>query len=331
MQPEKRLLIETDNPNFTPFEKIPLEFRNLIIPAAAVFYNHDDEYDMICQNIRIKEFSIWMHEVFAMENIILAPQSEREILALHFMASGETTAEILDRGPYKMAGKEMNLFKLGTEKHKAPMKRGDTMFSFHINMLPATLPKLAEIHPELQQLAAKEITTSIGPINTKPYQINLACYRLINEICQCRYLEMHADVFLYRCCIDLFINFAHQDNATGKANATKEYAQEMHDILKEALDYIEESIGEEFSMAKMAYLLDVNAQQLRDAFENIYFITPEAYAFQRKMIHGYHLTVGTKATPEEIALDLGFKVNDNFTQLFESYFNCSFIAIRNAQ
>lgn len=328
--PEKVLRIETDDRNFTPYDEIPEEYRTLIIPAAGVFYTHDYEFDMVCQNVRLQEFSLWMHEIFAMEDLTLLPITCREIIALHFMAGGGgTNAEITDRGPYQLNGKEVNLFKLDAVFHEAPMKRGDAMFSFHINVLPDALPKLAERYPELEQLAKKKLMKGSGPLHDKPYKINLVCYNLIDDICHCRYIELLSDKFLFRCCLNLFINFANQDKLAHLPQIR--YSLEIQTTVKDVINYIMETPEDEFNLAKVAYLHDINAEELRTAFENINFISIEDFHHQRKMIHAFHMTVNTQAEPDEIASAICMKSAAEFLTLFESYFNSSFIAIRNAQ
>lgn len=327
--PEKILKIETDDTNFTPVEKIPEEYQHLIIPAAKVFYTHDYDFDMVCQCIRLGVFSLWMHEIFAMEAINLLPVTCREIVVLHFMAHGGTKAEIAQNGTYPLNGKEVNLFKLNSLFHEAPMKRGDEMFSFHINVLPQDLAALGEKHPELAQLAKKELMPGSGALQDRPYKINLVCNYLIKAINECKYIEMLAEKFLYRCCLDLFINFANQDKIAHLPNIY--YSDEMEYALKETVEYMIENVEEEFNLAKIAYHLDVNALELRTAFENTYQITLEAFDLQRKMIHAFQLTVGSKSSSDEIASSIAMTDTTKFINLFESYFDCSFIAVRNAQ
>ncbi|MBS0027566.1 hypothetical protein ACTJJ0_20170 [Chitinophaga sp. 22321] len=328
--PEKILKIETEDTNYTPFENIPEEYHGLLIPAAKYFYQHDYDFDMVCQCVRLEEFSLWMHEIFAMEDITLLPVTCKEIIALHFMAGGGgTKANIAGRGPYQLNGKEVNLFKLNTIFHEAPMKRGDAMFSFHINIVPGVLAKMALRYPELEQLANKKLMEGSGPLHDEPYKINLVCYNLINDICNCRYIGLLADKLLYRCCLDLFINFANQDRVAHlpKIHCTAE----MRYTLKEAVAYIMDNPEEEFNLAKIAYMLDINAEELSRAFENLHHITMKDFHLQRKMIHAFHMTVATSMEPDEIARAICMNSSEAFIHLFESYFNSSFIAIRNAQ
>jgi AraC-like DNA-binding protein len=327
--PEKILKIETEDCNFTPVEKVPEEYQHLLMPAAKVFYTHDYDFDMVCQCIRLGFFSLWTHEIFAMEALRLLPVTCKEIVVLHFMAHGGTKAEIAQNGSYPLNGKEVNLFKLNALFNEAPMKRGDEIFSFHINVLPEDLPKLGIKHPELAQLAKKELMKGSGPLQAKPYKINLVCNYLIKEITECRYIEMQAEKLMYRCCLDLFINFANQDKIAHLPNIY--YSDEMEDTLVETVEYIMDHVEEPFNLAKIAYHFDVRAQELRAAFENTYQITMEEFDLQRKMIHAFHMTVATKSSPEEIGEAICVPDTDQFIKMFESYFDCSFITVRRAQ
>ena len=327
--PGKVLRIETDDTDYTPIETIPEEYRNLVIPAASVFYTHDYDFDMLCQSIRLGPFSLWTHEVFAMENITLLPVTTKPIITLHFMAGSDVMAEITDNGPYKLSGKEVNLFKLDAAFHEAPMKRGDTLFSFHINVLPHVFSRLSRKHPELAQLTQKELTKGSGPLHDRPYKINKVCFEIIQQICGCRYIEMLADKFLYRNCLDLFINFANQDKVSHLPSP--KFDPEIMDAVPHAVQFLKENVGEEFNSAKMAYILDVNARELKSAFEAICFISAEQFHFQSKMYQAFKLIVNTKAAPNIIANAIGMRDTGEFIKKFEAYFDCSYIAVRNAQ
>ncbi|MBO9727324.1 MAG: helix-turn-helix transcriptional regulator [Chitinophaga sp.] len=327
--PEKILRIETDDQNYTPIEEIPEEYQHLIIPVSKIFFTSDYDFDMVCQVIRLGIFSIWMHEIYAMEAIKLLPVTCREIVVLHFMAHGSPKAEIADNGAYPLNGKEVNMFKLNARFNEAPMKRGDEMISFHINVLPADLPKLAEIHPDLAQLAKKELMAGSGPLQNRPYKLNLVCNYLIKQFIDCKYIGVAAEKLLYRCCVDLFINFANQDKIAHLPNAYN--ADEIDNILKKVVEYINTHTDDEFNLAKIAYIFDVNAKALYAGFENTYHITMEAFDRQCKMLYAFHSAVTTKAEAKDIARSIAMRSTAEFIRVFESYFNCSFITVRNAQ
>ncbi len=327
--PRIPLRIESDDMEFIPAENLPAEYAHLPIPTANISYRSDENAEVICQTVDLGDFTIRTHEVYAMENIMLIPHTQKEIFALHFMAGGEVAAELSDSGPYMMAKREMALFRLLPSRHKAIMKQWEVMFSFHIDILPETLTKLAAKHPELRELARKKLKPGSAPVNEDPYEINQACMNLIDEICNCKLVGHQAKTMMYRCCLDLYFNFAAQDKLADQP--IRVFPLYITEKLPAALEYLKIHTSEAFSMAKMSVLLDLTIQELREAFIDAYFMTPEAYHLQLQMLHAYKLAINSLATPEEIGKTIAMNNAEEFIVLFESYFNCSIVTIRNAQ
>ncbi|SEW53936.1 helix-turn-helix transcriptional regulator [Chitinophaga arvensicola] len=327
--PRIPLRIETDDMEFIPAENLPEEYSHLPILAAKISFLRNENADVICQTVELDDFTIRTHEVYAMENILLIPHTKKEIFALHFMAGGEIAAELSDSGPYMMCKREMALFRLLPSKHKAIMKQWEVMFSFHIDILPETLGRLAAKYPELQQLASKTLREVSAPVNQDPYEINQVCMNLIDEICNCKLVGHQAKVFMHRCCLELYFNFAAQDKLSSQP--MRIFPLYITQKLPDALIFLKQHTGEAFSMAKMAVTLDLTMQELREAFIDSYFMTPEAYHLQQQMLHAYKMAMNATCTLEEIGRSIAMNNVEEFIVLFESYFNCSIVTIRNAQ
>ncbi|MEC5146412.1 hypothetical protein [Chitinophaga sp. 212800010-3] len=329
--PKIVLRIESDDTNFTPNENIPVEFHHLFIAAAGAFFTQDDHATILCQTLKLNEFSLWTHEIFALDPIMLISKPCRDIFALHFMASSSIRAETKkkNKGPFMMNGREVNLFKLKGITHKTPLYDIEHLFSFHINITPEGLAKLAEKHPELQILAGKKIEPGSGPVNAQPYKMNPICQDIINRICQCKHVEQAGIVYLNRCCLNLYINFANQDKQG--VQPMRVYSKEIETALPAALEYLSTNLSETYSLAKMAYLLDVNAQALEAAFESTYFITPETYRWYCKMEFAFLSAVTSNTPPEDIAQQIGMSDLNEFIGAFNDYYNYSFFSLRNAQ
>ncbi|PSL48355.1 AraC-like DNA-binding protein [Chitinophaga niastensis] len=326
--PMKILWIEREDSDYTPIETVPSEFIPLILPYAGVYFNQDADCDTLSQNIKLPDFSIWSHEIYAHENIILAPQTPYQILALHFMEADGVVADISHRGLFLLNEKEVNLFNLHARFHTAQMEAGNVIFSFHVNILPASLPKLINKYPELQHLASMEIDTTSGPLNKKPYKISAACQELITAIYKCRLIEEQAKYYLHRCCIDLYINFARQDKLSGIINKV---SPAMRITLKAVFDHLKENIKEVFNINRLASLYEVPVTELKEAFEQMFFISPKAFAHQQKMMAAYSLVVKTKQQLSFIAEETGFKSWNALRKAFEAYYGYTPISVRNAQ
>lgn len=328
--PRIPLRIDEDDQDFISIESLPPEYQHLAMPAAKISFRSDDYVDIISQTIKFGRFTLRTHEVFNKEHpIMLVPYTKIELLALHFMAGGEIVAELTDQGPYMMAKREMTLFKLEPSAHKAPMNPWDNMFSFHINITPEDLKELALEYPELAAIVKKTSKKGSAPINAEPYHINLACTDLIDAICNCKFVGKQAEIFMHRCCLELYFNFAAQDKLEDEP--MRVFPLYVSEKLEASIKYLVNVTNEKFSMAKMAVLLDLGTQELREAFVNSFFMTPEHFHFQRQMIQAYGTVITSPDPPEKICTSIAMNNADEFTTLFESYFNCSIAIIRSSQ
>ncbi|MDR6567440.1 MULTISPECIES: hypothetical protein [Chitinophaga] len=328
--PRIPLRIDEDDQDFISIDSLPPEYQHLAMPAAKISFRSDDYVDIISQTIKFGRFTLRTHEVYNKEHaIMLIPYTKIELLALHFMAGGEVVAEITDNGPYMMAKREMTLFKLEPSAHKAPMKPWDNMFSFHINITPEDLAELALEYPELAAIVKKTGQKGSAPVNAEPYHINLACTDLIDAICNCKFVGKQAEVFMHRCCLELYFNFAAQDKLEDEP--MRVFPLYVSEKLEASIKYLINVTNEKFSMAKMAVLLDLGTQELREAFIDSFFMTPEHFHFQRQMIQAYGTVTTSAESLEKVCTSIAMNNVNEFTTLFESYFNCSIAIIRNSQ
>lgn len=328
--PRIPLRIDEDDQVFVTIESLPQEYQHLAMPAAKISFRSDDYVDIVSQTIKLGRFTLRTHEVYNKEqDIMLIPYTRIELLALHFMAGGEVVAEITDRGPYMMAKREMTLFKLEPSSHRAPMKAWDNMFSFHIDITPEDMTEMAKEYPELTTIAKKTSRKGSAPVNAEPYHINMACTELIDAICNCKFVGKQAEIFMHRCCLELYMNFAAQDEL--EEEPMRVFPLYVSEKLEDSIKYLVNTTNEKFSMAKMSVLLDLGIQELREAFIDSFYIAPERFHLQRQMMQAYSTAVTTAEPLEKICTSIAMNNVEEFTTLFESYFNCSIAIIRNSQ
>lgn len=326
---EKLLLIERDDNNYTPVSQIPEEYVRLLLPYFRAYFYQDDDCDMLCQHIRIKEFSIWGHDILAKNYIILKPRTPRHILALHYMHEDTIDAVIDHMGPFKLKAREVNLFSLHADFHSAALDRWNKIFSFHINVRPETLPELARKYPVLEHLAQMELGEMNGPLNTAPYQINDVCYNMLKRMFTCRYIELQAECYLYRCCVDLFQNFAIQD-AQFRMAANKN-AQPDKGLMKNVLSAINNNTRRPPTIKELAAQFNTTEAALNAGFEQVYATSLKDYLLQQRMYNIYDLMLKTRASLSSIALRNGYPNRRAMVADFTAYFEQDPVRIRNAQ
>jgi len=324
---EKLLLIERDDNNYTPVSAIPDEYLPLLLPYAGAYFYRDEDCDMLCQHIRVKEFSIWGHDIFAKNYIILNPRTPRHILALHYMHDDTIDAVIDHMGPFRLKEKEVNLFSLHSDFHSAALDRNNKVFSFHINISPDSLAALAASYPGLQHLAAFRLDDMNGPVNAAPYLINAVSAQLLHTIFNCRYIELQAECLLHRCCVDLYQNFALQDAQYRAGARPAPPADEMRDIFR----FIGQHSNERFTAKELAARFRLPESVMSDAFEQSFAISVADYMLQQRMMKAYNLLLHTKASLGNIAWKTGYPNRLSMIVDFVAYFRYDPVTIRNAQ
>ncbi|NLR62818.1 helix-turn-helix transcriptional regulator [Chitinophaga varians] len=325
--PERKiLLIERDDQYFTPLELIPDDFNDTVIPFARQYFKQDADCDMFCQNIKVRDFSIWHHEVLAKRNILLTPYSPRHILALHFNQADAVVANIHGRGDFNMIGRQICLFNLPEQMHTVPVIPGIQISSFHINIIPGCMGALVREFPELRGLLRKRISDQSEPLNQRDCTTNIAIQQLLDIIKECRLIEDQAECLLRRCCVAIFSNYLCQD-------ATPENIQRPVDdaTLVRVFQYLKDNVELESPLMHTAFLFNLPSAVLAGAFENMFYIPLEDFAFQQKMLRAYHLLVYKNITLAEIAHSIGLPDEQVFTIAFINYFHCDPLYIRNAQ
>lgn len=326
---EKLLLIERDEDNYTPVSEIPEEYMRLLLPYFHAHFYQDDDCDMLCQHVRIKEFSIWGHDILAKQYIILKPRTPRHILALHYMNEDTIDAVIDHVGPFKLKAKEVNLFSLHADFHSAALDRGNKIFSFHINVRPETLPELAKKYPVLQHLSQLDLAAMNGPLNAVPYQINDVCYKMLKRMFTCRYIELQAECYLYRLCVDLYQNFAVQDTQFRLSRGAR--GQQQNDMMRRIFGFIESNIRHPFTMKELAVRFNMTEAALNKDFESTYATSLGDYILQQRMYNVYEMMLRTKGSLSSIAWRTGYPNRRAMVADFITYFEHDPVRIRNAQ
>jgi AraC-like DNA-binding protein len=326
--PEKLFYIEREEPSYIPVAAIPEEYFQLILPYAGVYFERDEHCDMLSQHIQIGPFSFWIQETYANADLILCPFTPSPTWALHFMYETSVNVELYENISFSLEEKECNLFNLVSDLHKVPMEDGQKLTSCHINILPEALRALAIEHPRLRRLAGKKPANITGPINTHPYFINSVCDLLIQKMLTCRYIEMPAHRFLYRCCLDLFMNFAYQD-----AHAAQRYL--VDDALNsvnfsELFEYLTDHAYLNHTIGELCTMFQLDQAVLRKGFLKNFGMTVDAYIKMTKMIMVFELLTKKSTKLSEIAAAAGYRSWQQLDRAFTDYYGCDMEQLRRA-
>lgn len=321
----KLLLIDRLDQAYFPAAYIPTEYLNLIIPYAGLYYEHDDDYNMLSQHIKLGPFSLWVHDVFAHNDIILRPYAPFHLWALHFMYEDTLRAETFKTSKFTLEERQCNLFNLYSHMHRVPMAGGKKVLSFHINILPSDLMLLVQQHPGLYYLANKRVQRTSSLINEKPYRINAVCNMLIQNILSCKYIETQAVYFLERCCLDLFINFAQQDAISDEIRPPSE-AQTF--LFNQIFSYLTEHPHMVHTEQEVAKMFDLPGIKLAQGFRAQFSIGISPFLHMMKMMMIYNTLMQKACTLHELALIAGYRHIEEMIRDLEKYYSCNLSALR---
>lgn len=323
---EKRFYVERAEVAYDKVSSIPEEYIPLLLPYAGVNFERDQHCDILSQHKQVGPFSFWVQDVLANESFVLCPYTPVHIWALHFMYNTSVQVELYDNQSFDLAEGECNLFNLESDLHKVPMAAGQRLLSCHINFLPHTIKELSGLHPGLSSLAALQSAGISGPLNKYPYHINPVCNYLLQRALLCRYIGMPADHFIYRCCLDLLLNFAQQDR-----QLPIEFNNVLHvDAMAKVFKLLVEHPYKNFNSAMLASMFDLSVAELRAGFLKQYSISLNGFIRMTKMIMVFELLTERSASLSAIAQAAGYDNWQNLNRAFKKYYGCELNELRRA-
>ena len=139
---------------------------------------------------------------------------------------------------------------------------------------------------------------------------------------------MPAHHFLYRCCLDLFTNFAYQD-----AHAAQRYydSDVMHVTSFHTLfDYLVTHPHVNHTHAELGEMFNLDPITLRKGFLKDFGMPVKAFIKMTKMIMVFELLTEKATTLSQIASSAGFKSWQKLDLAFTNYYGCSMEELRRA-
>lgn len=323
---EKLFYVERGKAAYDGVTALPEEYLQLILPFAGVYYESDEYCDIISQHKQLGPFSFWIQEVYAHQDMMLCPYTPYPIWALHFMYDTSLKVELYKDSSFTLQERECNLFSLESDLHKVPLKAGQKLLSCHINILPEAFKELAWFHPKLSRLAALQSKGVSGALNQHPYHINPVCHLILENMLSCRHINIPADVFLKRCCLDLFYNFAQQD-----LQLPLEVADVLHtDQLNQLFKFMTEKSYKDFSIPELARMFDLSVKDLRESFLKQYSIPVNHFLRMVKMMMVFELLTEKATSLSAIADAAGYACWQDLDLSFRYYYGCGLEELRRA-
>lgn len=324
----KLLLIEKKTHAYTTRNSatLPEEFHKLLLPQTDFHFRQDNDCDILSQHLNAGPFSLWLHDIFTKDDILLLPYTPYHIYTLNFMYEDSLQVDNRAKSNFTLEEGECNLFNLTPGMHKIPMSGDKKILSVHINIQPSAVPHLLIRFPQLGFLTTASNQAVHNTINQHPHYINPVCDFLIQKILSCRYTGSRAYYFIQRCCADLLLNFATQEAAAQKPLL---FSHLLHmDTYTHLFNYLVGNNQKGQSVAELAYNSFLSPQQLEEGFLQHFSISIYDFLFMLKMMATYQLLYKNHLGYKDIAEAAGYKDVSEMKQLMEYYYNCSLEKMR---
>ncbi|OMP74846.1 hypothetical protein BW716_33165 [[Flexibacter] sp. ATCC 35208] len=323
---EKLFYVEKGKTAYDDISRLPEEYLQLVLPYAGVYFEQDAECDIISQTISLRQFSFWIQEVYAHEDLTLCPFTPVPIWALHFMFDACLQVQLYENKSFVLQERECNLFSLESDIHKVPLVKGQKLLSCHINILPKKFQELARKYPSLRNLAKMKSPGVSGPLNKYPYHINQVCNFILRKMLTCRHINFSAECFLFRCCLDLFFNFAQQDKQLPLESKHVLYTNELNQLLNFVID----NPHQPCSTKQLALLFEIPEEELAPAFLLQFSTSLKDFILMVKMMMIFELLTEKGTSLTEIASVAGFRNWEFMNTAFNKFYECELEELRRA-
>lgn len=312
----KSLPIERNKPGYLPAENIPSEYRDLLIPAAGLYFRQDAECDILSQHLVLDPYSVWLHDILAKDNILLRTHTPLPVFILQFMFEDSLP---LPRAGFTLEERECSCFYLHPGPlHRIPMSSDKKIFSFHINIQPMAMANLVRQYPSLQCLMTGVHPNVTSRINTRPYHINAVSDMLIRKIMTCRYTGNNAKVFLRRCVTDIMLNFAsqHEDSRQPFLFSSMVHAATLNNIFSFLADHPHKT----HSLPELAYMYDLPLEELHHGFRQHFAMPVPEYMHMLKMMMIWHLVQTNSFPIKDVVVVTGYKSQEDMLADLKNYY-----------
>jgi hypothetical protein len=316
----KLLLFEKLNPSYISTADIPEEYESLIIPAAGAYFREDPEIEILSQNINFGPFTLWIHDIWAKENIVICPYIPSHMWSLHGLYEESLHLESPDAPSYLLEEKELNLFNLPSGMHRIPMAAGKKILSVHINVAPDVLQSMLEEFPGVEPLT-KLHRKDAGALNAYPYNSNPICDFLMEKMLSCKYPVKRAYPYIFRICIDLLRNIAAQESTAHQPLMVDSVLNT--DNIHQLFNYLREYPIRKHTITQLGYMFNTSGKKLGFEFKQHFAVSVHDFMHMSRMMTIYDMMQNQVAPVEEIARITEFPNVLNMMMQVADYYACS--------
>ncbi|PWV44518.1 hypothetical protein [Chitinophaga sp. S165] len=321
----KLLPLEGRRPSDTQAARIPDEYLQLLLPAAVVHSWHQEDAYVLSQHVGLKQFSLWIHDITSHSDQVIRPFAPFPLFFLHYLFESSFSIRMPHIGSFQLDEDACNLFYMETGIGYLPLEAGTKAVSIHINITPACMQQLATRYPSIQQRLNK-MTSGHQVLNKHPYEVNAISRLLISKMMTCRYLQPDADLYLERCCADLFKIFCCQHAIANKSSFNNDLS--TYDAYLKIFEYLRTHLELHHDIQKLSWMFGIPATDLAAGFLNTFSLTIQECLHMLKMMQAFALLMQHSYSFSEIATAVDMDTEKMIDSL-EKYYNFKVMLQRN--
>ncbi len=296
--------------------EIPFHYRSKRIPGTQPSYVKGDFGDYLTQIVTGERFCIQFN-IFTIltADTWLHPFVARSLITLHLMLQGSVRCRLKGFGEAWLHEGSYSLFYIPDGRlHDAWFEPG-VYLSFHIDLSPQFLQRLAMKYPELKEVLERLRRRSGEGVRQHSTHITHEIIRLIEEMKHCPYKEEPDKSWYLETRIRELLGLYVQDRPTAKEKLFHRTAF----LMKKIDYYLESHLDEHLTIPGIAQRFYLSKSTLQRWFTQ-YFNKPfHQYLLERRMQQAQILLRETDMTLLEIAIKTGYRDAASFSHAFTRY------------
>jgi AraC-like DNA-binding protein len=321
----KLLPLEGRRPSDTNAARIPEEYLQLLLPAAAVYTWQQADAYILSQHVELKQFSLWVHDVASYSDQVICPFAPFPFFILQYQFESCFNIRMPHTGPFQLDEDACNLFYLETGISYLPLEAGTKAVTLLVNIMPEHMRQLAKSYPAIQQRLNK-MKSNHQVLNKHPYEVNAISHLLISKIMTCRYLRQDAVLYLERCCADLFKIYCRQYAITDKSGFNQDIS--TYNTYLKLFEYLRTNLHLHHDINKLSWMFGIPSGQLAIGFLNTFALTIKECLHMLKMMQAFSMLMQHSHSFSDIATAVDMDTEKMIISV-EKYYNFKVTLQRN--
>lgn len=310
------------------YDKVPDHLKKYAVPYARVIYVRFDEGEYLSQEIRGRNFSIWLHHFFIKDNITLGAFTECLCRTLNYTRKGTLFCDMIPNGRIKLQENTYSLFCVPPKiMHPCYFTPGNYCF-MHLDMNDELLERI-DFNPICKKaLQAYLQNPNQNGSQLPPCSMHQIVKDIIDKIATCRLEGKGAFLsFVSHEVSCLLFEFNKQIPEIQKYKRKNRVAERTANI---AL-YVQGNLDKNLTIASVSKEHKISGSTLCRDFVKYLGMPPGEFFLESRMLSAREQLQESDKPISDISSDLGYAQISNFCRAYKDRFGITPGEERNAR